>query len=226
MLNLKKYKKYLYVALVVVGMFWLGTKCSGVPEKIVDTVTQIDTLLVDGPTIFRNKIVYRTVEPDTLWVTEYVESPATIAIVSANIVNDSLQIEYMINDTLHSVTMGIKIPVYGDVHVTVDPDSIPVVQTQRFGFHPEIIGGATTEGFHVGLDLWYWNDPPLLTALHYPCLTLAYNPFEDDSKVIPQVGVSGDISRKTPLRLSVYGIWDEGLGFAGGLEIPLWTLKE
>lgn len=223
-----KLLKNKFVQVLLAFILGFGVASLSLPERveqIVQTVSQIDTLLVEGPTVYKTRFIYREVEPDTLYVTEYEQAPAIVSVVSATITGDQLRIEYLVNDSLHSVTVGVDLPPYGDTYISVDPDSGLVAQTQRVGFHPELTGGVNLRGIHAGLDLWYWNDVLIFRAVHFPSVAGGYTIFEDENKIVPMAGFSADIHANTPLRLGVYGVWDDGLGFTSGLEIPLWSYK-
>jgi len=116
----KNYKSILVILICGVVFFGLGSRCNPV-SQIVDVIHQIDTLTVEGPTVYLNKIVYKTVDPDTLYITEYLTPPITIALVSATITDDELYLEYLVNDSLHTMTIKVELPPYEDTHVTIDP---------------------------------------------------------------------------------------------------------
>jgi len=226
--NLLENKLFINVLVIVATIFLLQLACPNEVEQIVDTVHQVDTLFVEGPTVYLDKIVYQEVEPDTLYITEYVEAPVTVSMVSAVIDDgDNLYLEYLVNDEFHSVTMDIELPQYGDTHVTVDPDTGIVVHTQRIGWHPELIGGVSFRGVYAGVDLWYWNDFLIFEAAHFPTVTAEYTIFEEKYEVIPKVGGSVDLSDRSPLRFGAQATWEDGgVGFSAGAEIPLYELKE
>lgn len=218
------YKIFIGIALCIILYLLVGSQCHRTTQ-VINTIRTLDTLTVEGPTVFRNKIVYRDVEPDTLYITEYSVAPAVVSMVSARITSDEyLYLEYLVNDSLHSATIRVQLPAYGDTYVTVNPDSQIVIQTQRFGLHPELTGGYGTQGPQLGFDLWYWNEPfGLPTTLHFPNIAGAYCGDNGHYPVTAMVGVSGDISRKTPVRLGVFGTWNKEWGIAASAEIPMWS---
>ncbi len=199
-------------------------KCN--PTRIVSESLVVDTLYQKGATVFLNRVIYREVDPEVIYITEYETSPITIDFVSARITESNLFLEYLVNDSLHSATMAVELPEYGDTHVTINEDSTVVVQTQRLGFYPELIGGVSITGVYAGFDLWYYNLGFLPTTLHYPVIALEYPVFSPSEYLIPRVGVNLDIHTRTPLRVGIHSIWDNGIGFSAGLELPLWQFKK
>lgn len=210
-----------FLGVIALKVFW--------PDEIkyvTDTVSVVDTLFTEGPTVYKTRFVYREVEPDTLYITEYEYAPATVSVVSATITGEELHLEYLVNDSLHTITVGIDLPPYGDTYVSVDPDEGLVAQTQRVGFYPELMGGISFTGVSGGVSLWYWNDFLFFRAIHFPTLAGDYTVFDSEHRLIPKAGISFDLDRRTPLRGALYATWDGDLGFSAGLEFPLWSFKD
>jgi hypothetical protein len=181
--------------------------------------------MVKGPTRFIERFTEVTVKPDTIQVIHYSEVPATVAFIGAVIDKNRVTIEYLNGDSLWSTVLLIERQPYGKTEIEVTQDTIIQASYPAIGFAPIITAGVNLSGGQLELETFYWNNPPLFDALHFPTIGGFMDYDGEDWGFL--AGISGDInSQHTPFRLEgdvQYGIISRKFSVSGSLTFPVWT---
>ncbi len=182
------------------GRIWqrLGlNKILAIPE-IVAVASSVPPRVVDH---WYERVIYREVDPDTVEIIRYPETPVTVDLVQAEIKEDGrVRIEVLVNATESRVLEG-HLAGAGDTHIVVNPEDTTVTfVSNRFGFDAAWTAGLSTCGSMTSLETFYINGIPLLGTLHGPNPTLGYNAGDELGWL--GIGASVDVAPfRTPARL-------------------------